>query len=93
MKQRLNGEIDDLQLQMDAANQNAIALEKRAKNFDKVVVEWKSKVEELTNQLDETQRENRWVWILHLFEIVASTNWFNQCPLEMGSPSLFLKSN
>ena len=59
MKQRLNGEIDDLQLQMDAANQNAIALEKRAKNFDKVVVEWKSKVEELTNQLDETQRENR----------------------------------
>ena len=61
MKQRLNGEIDDLQLQMDAANQNAIALEKRAKNFDKVVVEWKSKVEELTNQLDETQRENRWV--------------------------------
>ena len=59
MKQRLNGEIDDLQLQMDAANQNAIALEKRAKNFDKVVVEWKSKVEELTSQLDETQRENR----------------------------------
>ena len=59
MKQRLNGEIDDLQLQMDAANQNAIALEKKAKNFDKVVVEWKSKVEELTNQLDETQRENR----------------------------------
>ena len=59
MKQRLNGEIDDLQLQMDAANQNAIALEKRAKNFDKIVVEWKSKVEELTNQLDETQRENR----------------------------------
>ena len=56
MKQRLNGEIDDLQLQMDAANQNAIALEKRAKNFDKVVVEWKSKVEELTNQLDETQK-------------------------------------
>ena len=93
MKQRLNGEIDDLQLQMDAANQNAIALEKRAKNFDKVVVEWKSKVEELTNQLDETQRENRWVWILHLFEIVANTNWFNKCPLEMGSPSLFLKSN
>ena len=61
MKQRLNGEIDDLQLQMDAANQNAIALEKKAKNFDKVVVEWKSKVEELTNQLDETQRETRWV--------------------------------
>ena len=61
LKQRLTGEIDDLQMQMDSANQIAIALEKKAKNFDKVVAEWKSKVEELTQQLEEAQRENRYV--------------------------------
>ena len=59
LKQRLTGEIDDLQMQMDTANLMAIALEKKAKNFDKVVAEWKSKVEELTQQLEEAQRENR----------------------------------
>ena len=59
VKQRLSGEIEDLQLQVDASNQMAISLEKKTKNFDKVVAEWKAKVEELTRQLDETQRENR----------------------------------
>ena len=59
VKQRLSGEIEDLQLQVDASNQMAISLEKKAKNFDKVVAEWKAKVEELTRQLDESQKENR----------------------------------
>ena len=59
VKQRLSGEIEDLQLQVDASNQMAISLEKKTKNFDKVVAEWKAKVEELTRQLDESQKENR----------------------------------
>ena len=59
VKERLSGEIEDLQLQVDASNQMAISLEKKTKNFDKVVAEWKAKVEELTRQLDESQRENR----------------------------------
>ena len=59
VKQRLSGEIEDLQLQVDASHQLAISLEKKAKNFDKVVAEWKAKVEELSRQLDESQRENR----------------------------------
>ena len=67
LKQRLTGEIDDLQMQMDSANQIAIALEKKAKNFDKVVAEWKSKVEELTQQLEEAQRENRYVNVVCAF--------------------------
>jgi chromosome segregation ATPase len=59
LKLRLLGEIDDLQLQVDASNQMAITLEKRAKNFDKVVAEWKAKVDDLTQQLEDSQRENR----------------------------------
>ena len=48
-----------MQLQVDATNQMAISLEKKAKNFDKVVAEWKAKVEELARQLEESQKENR----------------------------------
>ena len=49
-----------MQLQVDASSQMAISLEKKAKNFDKVVSEWKAKVEELARQLEDSQRENRY---------------------------------
>ena len=58
-RQKLTGEMEDLQLQLDASNQTCLTLEKKAKSFDKVLFEWKAKVEELTQQLDENQKENR----------------------------------
>lgn len=52
--------MDDLQLQVDSSNQLAIALEKKSRNFDKIVSEWKAKVEDLTQQLEEAQKEKRY---------------------------------
>ena len=56
----MSGEIDDLQLQVDSSNQLAISLEKKSRNFDKIVSEWKAKVEDLTQQLEEAQKEKRY---------------------------------
>ena len=59
LRQKLNGEIEDLQIQVDSSNQSAVMLEKKAKNFDKIVGEWKLKVEDLSQQLDDSQQQNR----------------------------------
>ena len=59
LRVKMSGEIEDLQLQVDASNQLAVSLEKKARHFDKAVAEWKAKVEELNQQLEVTQRENR----------------------------------
>ena len=56
----MSGEMDDLQLQVDSSNQLAIALEKKSRNFDKIVSEWKAKVEDLTQQLEEARKEKRY---------------------------------
>ena len=56
----MSGEMDDLQLQVDSSNQLAISLEKKSRNFDKIVSEWKAKVEDLTQQLEEAQKEKRY---------------------------------
>ena len=61
-KQRLLGQIDDLEHQVDQANQLAIQLERKARNFDKIIEEWKAKVDELTNQLEAAKKENRYVY-------------------------------
>merc|ERR1719221_1947219 len=44
-KHRLDTELDDLQLEFERVNAAAIVAEKRAQNFDKVIGEWKLKVE------------------------------------------------
>ena len=46
---------------MDSAKSQAIQLEKRAKNFDKVIAEWKQKLDELTAQLETSQKDYRLV--------------------------------
>ena len=64
----MTGEIDDLQLQVDSSNQLAISLEKKSRNFDKIVSEWKAKVEDLTQQLEEAQKEKRYnMYIIQYF--------------------------
>ena len=45
--------------QVDTARNQAIQLEKRAKNFDKVIAEWKQKLDELTAQLESSQKDYR----------------------------------
>jgi chromosome segregation ATPase len=58
-KMQLQAKIDELALQMDDAQSNFVQIEKRAKNFDKIVIEWKSKIDGLQAELDQTQCECR----------------------------------
>merc|ERR1719328_314987 len=46
-KHRLETELEDLQLEYERVHAAAIITEKRGKNFDKVVGEWKAKVDDL----------------------------------------------
>ncbi len=56
---RLSGQVEDLQLQVDASNQMAISFERKTKSFDKIVAEWRAKVDELHRQLEQSQKDNR----------------------------------
>merc|ERR1712117_1003406 len=58
-KHRLETELEDLQLEYERVHAAAIITEKRGKNFDKVVGEWKAKVEDLTAEVDASQKECR----------------------------------
>jgi len=58
-KSEIQAKIEDLTLRMDDAQANCAQMEKRAKNFDKIVIEWKSKVDVLQGELDQTQCECR----------------------------------
>merc|ERR1712055_79541 len=55
----LQGEIDEVALQADQAHLLNNAMEKKARQFDKVVGEWKSKVDSLSMDLDVSQKECR----------------------------------
>merc|ERR1712212_1379043 len=50
-KHRLETELEDLQLEYERVHAAAIITEKRGKNFDKVVGEWKAKVDDLTAEV------------------------------------------
>merc|ERR1711974_401565 len=58
-KHRLEAELEDLQLEYERVHAAAIITEKRGRNFDKVVGEWKAKVDDLTAELDASQKECR----------------------------------
>jgi len=58
-KHRLETELEDLQLEYERVHAAAIITEKRGKNFDKVVGEWKAKVDDLTAEIDASQKECR----------------------------------
>ena len=57
--------------QVDTARNQAIQLEKRAKNFDKVIAEWKQKLDELTAQLESSQKDYRWDSVFILKNLCA----------------------
>ncbi|KAL1237357.1 Myosin-4 [Trichinella pseudospiralis] len=59
IRHKLLGEIDDAQVDVERANNYAAQLEKKQKGFDKIVDEWKKKCDDLSSELDASQRENR----------------------------------
>merc|ERR1719445_1321896 len=58
-KHRLETELEDLQLEYERVHAAAIITERRGKNFDKVVGEWKAKVDDLVAEIEASQKECR----------------------------------
>merc|ERR1712149_49745 len=58
-KHRLESELEDIQLEYERVHAAAVISEKRSNNFDKVINEWKAKVDDLGNELEASQRECR----------------------------------
>merc|ERR1711863_80582 len=58
-KHRLETELEDLQLEYERVHAAAIITERRGKNFDKVVSEWKAKADDLTAEVDASQKDCR----------------------------------
>merc|ERR1719210_1156374 len=58
-KARSKAELDELSAEAERFNTNAAIIEKRGRNFDKVVNEWRLKAEDLQNEIDASQSECR----------------------------------
>merc|ERR1711962_1538673 len=58
-KARAKAELDDLSSECERHNTNATIIEKRGRNFDKVVNEWRLKAEDLQNEITASQTECR----------------------------------
>ena len=58
-KQELQTNLDDLQVEFDRASQNSSVLEKRTRNFDKIILEWKSKADDLRIDLEGSRKQQR----------------------------------
>merc|ERR1719219_2537484 len=58
-KARSKAELDDLTSECERHNTNATIIEKRGRNFDKVVNEWRLKAEDLQNEITASQAECR----------------------------------
>merc|ERR1711962_545054 len=52
-KNRLACEVEDLMIDVERANANAAAMEKKQRQFDKLIAEWTTKSHDLTDQLGE----------------------------------------
>merc|ERR1711971_899337 len=58
-KGKLQGELEEMTVQLDQAQILNAAMEKKAKQFDRIVGEWKGKVDGLGMDLDTAQKETR----------------------------------
>merc|ERR1712198_755490 len=58
-KAKNKAELDDLTAECERLETNAAIIEKRGRNFDKVVNEWRLKAEDLTNEIAGSQAECR----------------------------------
>merc|ERR1719516_882207 len=58
-KMKLESDLQDMSVQLDQAQMVNSQMEKRAKQYDRVVGEWKMKVDSLSRDLDEAQKDTR----------------------------------
>ena len=58
-KEKIKAEIDEMNVSLDQAQILNNSMERKARNFDKLVVEWKRKVDGLGMDLDVAQKECR----------------------------------
>merc|ERR1712228_368828 len=58
-KHRLDGELEDLQMEYERTHAAAVITEKRGRNFDKVLGEWKAKGDDLVAELEASRTESR----------------------------------
>merc|ERR1711892_90127 len=58
-KQKLQVDFNDMSVQLDQAQIHNAAMEKKAKQCERIVGEWKGKVDGLGKDLDEAQKETR----------------------------------
>merc|ERR1711962_987105 len=70
-KAKIQTELDELSIGLDQAQVLQHTMEKRAKQFDKVINEWKQKVDSLTRDLDISQKDCRNV-SADLFKVKAA---------------------
>jgi len=59
VRAKIQAELDEMVLNLDQAQILQHTMEKRAKQFDKVVCEWKAKVDSLSRDLDVSQKDCR----------------------------------
>ncbi|KAK8374420.1 hypothetical protein O3P69_015634 [Scylla paramamosain] len=58
-KDKLTMDLEEIQVIVERAESQAAAAEKKQKNFDRVISEWKMKVDDLSGELDASQKECR----------------------------------
>merc|ERR1712050_608148 len=58
-KHRLEAELEDISLEYERVHAAAIITEKRGRNFDKVIGEWKAKADDLAVEVDASNKECR----------------------------------
>merc|ERR1739847_65393 len=58
-KGRMQSDLEELSMEYERTHAAAIIIEKRGKNFDKVVGEWKSKADDVASEVDASQKECR----------------------------------
>merc|ERR1712025_144198 len=56
---RLNSELEDLQMEYERTHAAAVITEKRGRNFDKVLGEWKAKADDIMAELEASRTESR----------------------------------
>jgi len=59
IRQRVTTELEDVQIELEKNVSLVAAAEKRQKNFDKIIGEWKMKVDDLAAELESSQKECR----------------------------------
>jgi chromosome segregation ATPase len=80
-KNRLQCDMEDLMVDVERANSNALSMEKKQRQFDKLIEEWKLKCEGITIELDVSQREAR-QYSAEVFKVKAQ---YDECQESLES--------